>query len=101
MFNSESSIPTDAQQQLFFAALIRSEVNFELALVASKLLAQEKPESCWTPEEKQLVDQVCRTWLVHRQRQQRFERLLNSIVPAKNVEFEEYLTRFLSQGSVE
>ena len=101
MFNPESSIPTDVQQQLFFAALIRSEVDFESALAASKLLAQEKPESCWTSEEKQLVDQVCRTWLTYRQRQQRFERLLNSIVPTQNVAFEEYVTKFLSQGNVE
>jgi hypothetical protein len=101
VFNSESSIPRDVQQQLFFAALIRSEVDFESALAASKILSQGKPESSWTPEEKQLVDQVCRTWLVYRQRQQKFEHLLNSIVPAQNVAFDEYLTKFLSQGNVE
>ena len=100
MFNSDS-ISSNAQQQLFFAALIRSEVTFEAALTTSKLLSQVKPESSWTPEEKQLVDQACRTWLVYRQRQQRFEYLLNSIVPAQNVAFDEYLTKFLSQGNVE
>jgi hypothetical protein len=101
VFDPESSITSDVQQQLFFAALIRSEVDFESALVASKLLAQEKPELHWTPEEKQLVDQVCRTWLAYRQRQQRFEHLLNSIVPAQNLAFDEYLTKLLSQGNVE
>ena len=70
-------------------------------MTASKLLAQEKPESSWTPEERQLVDQVCRTWLAYRQRQQRFETLLDSIVPTQNVLFEKYLISFLSQGNVE
>ena len=72
-------------QKAFLAQFIKGGVEYSLALQASKILAAEKAEELLTDEEKELVEQACRSWLNHRYGMNKIERALACI--SKNLSF--------------
>lgn len=56
------------QKSLFHTELIRVGIDFNQAEKAASILAQNLPNEQLSPEERQLIQDTCSQWLLHRKR---------------------------------
>ncbi|MBW4563750.1 MAG: hypothetical protein KME32_21910 [Mojavia pulchra JT2-VF2] len=54
----------EEKERVYHSELIRHGVNYEEAVQAAKIIASEKPNELLTPEETELVKEVCTAWLL-------------------------------------
>ncbi|MBW4632382.1 MAG: hypothetical protein KME30_10925 [Iphinoe sp. HA4291-MV1] len=55
---------TEEKEALYYCELVRYGIDFKEALTVAKILASEKPDELLTEEEKKLVTEVCKLWIV-------------------------------------
>lgn len=58
----------EEKEKIFHTNLVKYGIKYDKAAKVAKLLASENHEDSWTEEEKILVAEVCKEWLIYRKR---------------------------------
>jgi hypothetical protein len=79
----EFSMSPTEREHLFLTELIKVGIDFQQARKAAKVLALQLSDEQLTQEEDQLVQEVCRQWLIQRKRMAFISQVLEDALKTK------------------